>query len=133
MRSCNAISRLSNARLVGEKIELPGKFSPRHSTKMTTPISALYVHCKRSVWRSCRIYCLVKPMRVGSSFPGAELDRLHQDGGPLGTLLPATPNVLHVRPDALERVEVQCIGRQLDDSRPVLVRTGDLAHYAITP
>ena len=34
---------------------------------MTTPSSARYVHCKRSVWRLCRIYCLVKPMRVGSS------------------------------------------------------------------
>ena len=49
MRSCSAISRPSSVRLAGERIELPGKFSPRPSTKMTTPSSARYVHCKRSV------------------------------------------------------------------------------------
>lgn len=35
---------------------------------------------------------------------GAELDRLHQDGESLGTLLPATPNVLHVRQTPLSEL-----------------------------
>ena len=36
--------------------------------------------------------------------------------------------VLHVRPGALDRVEVRGVGRQLDDGQPVLVRPGEGAH-----
>ena len=63
---------------------------------------------------------------------GAELHRLHQDGEPLDTLLPATAAVLHTCPEALDRVKVQGAGRQLDDSKPVWVRTDELAYYAIS-
>ena len=71
------------------------------------------------------------PRRTDESWQ-LELHRLHQDGEPLSTLLPATPYILHVRPDALERVEVQDAGRQLDDGQPVWVRIGEHADYAVT-
>ncbi len=56
-------------------------------------------------------------MRVGSSLQEQELHRLHQDGEPLGTLLPATPTIymwkLRLRDEQLVAHEPERTLRQL--------------------
>ena len=60
------------------------------------------------------------------------LSRFLNDGGQLvwgAAAAEVAQAVFHVRPGALDRVEVRGVGRELDDGQPVRVRAGEGAHH----